>query len=236
MGVKLQKSGQICERPECDVDKFALFQLCCQRIGRGGSTPKIRARACPRIDAGNFQASASPEPAHQIVRDPSSVPERGVAICCAQTGDAHLRRMKGQDQRITIIHFADRRADRDIGINPDGRCRGAVRKADEDRTDAKFSHARNLPVANRKGALENQNSDGVLAQLVEHHNGIVGVRGSNPLGSSLCSPSEAEQRLSRRSLGEGGPVRYCQDFGGELRLGRPGTHNRFVFKDTPGNE
>jgi hypothetical protein len=25
--------------------------------------------------------------------------------------------------------------------------------------------------------------DGVVAQLVEHHNGIVGVRGSNPLGS-----------------------------------------------------
>lgn len=42
----------------------------------------------------------------------------------------------------------------------------------------------NLPVANRKAALENQDSHGVLAQLVEHHNGIVGVRGSNPLGSS----------------------------------------------------
>ena len=42
----------------------------------------------------------------------------------------------------------------------------------------------NLPVANHQTALENQNSDGVLAQLVEHHNGIVGVRGSNPLGSS----------------------------------------------------
>src|SRR6185503_6207349 len=26
--------------------------------------------------------------------------------------------------------------------------------------------------------------DGVVAQLVEHHNGIVGVRGSNPLGST----------------------------------------------------
>jgi hypothetical protein len=25
---------------------------------------------------------------------------------------------------------------------------------------------------------------GVLAQLVEHHNGIVGVKGSNPLGST----------------------------------------------------
>ena len=27
--------------------------------------------------------------------------------------------------------------------------------------------------------------DGVVAQLVEHHNGIVGVRGSNPLGSTI---------------------------------------------------
>ena len=28
-------------------------------------------------------------------------------------------------------------------------------------------------------------SVGVVAQLVEHHNGIVGVRGSNPLGSTI---------------------------------------------------
>ena len=27
--------------------------------------------------------------------------------------------------------------------------------------------------------------DGVLAQLVEHHNGIVGVAGSNPVGSTI---------------------------------------------------
>ena len=27
--------------------------------------------------------------------------------------------------------------------------------------------------------------DGVLAQLVEHHNGIVGVIGSNPIGSTI---------------------------------------------------
>ena len=45
----------------------------------------------------------------------------------------------------------------------------------------------NLPVANRNRGLENQNSYGVLAQLVEHHNGIVGVRGSNPLGSTNLS-------------------------------------------------
>ena len=29
--------------------------------------------------------------------------------------------------------------------------------------------------------------DGVVAQLVEHHNGIVGVRGSSPLGSTIVS-------------------------------------------------
>ena len=32
-----------------------------------------------------------------------------------------------------------------------------------------------------------RDSDGVLAQLVEHRNGIAGVRGSNPLGSSYSS-------------------------------------------------
>jgi hypothetical protein len=33
---------------------------------------------------------------------------------------------------------------------------------------------------------------GVVAQLVEHHNGIVGVRGSNPLGST--TPKSASQQ------------------------------------------
>ena len=32
-------------------------------------------------------------------------------------------------------------------------------------------------------------TDGVLAQLVEHHNGIVGVKGSNPLGSTILKES-----------------------------------------------
>jgi hypothetical protein len=31
-------------------------------------------------------------------------------------------------------------------------------------------------------------SDGVVAQLVEHHNGIVGVRSSNLLGSPILQP------------------------------------------------
>ena len=31
--------------------------------------------------------------------------------------------------------------------------------------------------------------NGVVAQLVEHHNGIVGVRGSNPLGSTILKRS-----------------------------------------------
>jgi hypothetical protein len=33
---------------------------------------------------------------------------------------------------------------------------------------------------------------GVVAQLVEHHNGIVGVRGSNPLGSTKLKESAAQ--------------------------------------------
>jgi hypothetical protein len=34
------------------------------------------------------------------------------------------------------------------------------------------------------GTLDSPNLDGVVAQLVEHHNGIVGVAGSNPVGST----------------------------------------------------
>ena len=35
-------------------------------------------------------------------------------------------------------------------------------------------------------------TDGVVAQLVEHHNGIVGVRGSNPLGSTILKGEELD--------------------------------------------
>src|SRR5882724_4495193 len=64
-----------------------------------------------------------------------------------------------------------------------------------DRSHArKSSPAFNHPLAARSGqnGFDNLNGhsklpalDGVVAQLVEHHNGIVGVRGSNPLGSTI---------------------------------------------------
>ena len=38
---------------------------------------------------------------------------------------------------------------------------------------------------------------GVVAQLVEHHNGIVGVRGSNPLGSTILSTSHRAMKRWR---------------------------------------
>jgi hypothetical protein len=40
-------------------------------------------------------------------------------------------------------------------------------------------------LTNRRSLLDCNRSDGVVAQLVEHHNGIVGVRGSSPLGSTI---------------------------------------------------
>ena len=36
--------------------------------------------------------------------------------------------------------------------------------------------------------------DGVVAQLVEHHNGIVGVRGSSPLGSTILRSERSGER------------------------------------------
>ena len=45
-------------------------------------------------------------------------------------------------------------------------------------------------------------SDGVVAQLVEHHNGIVGVRGSNPLGSTILRRSATASVWLRRVVAE----------------------------------
>jgi hypothetical protein len=39
--------------------------------------------------------------------------------------------------------------------------------------------------------------DGVVAQLVEHHNGIVGVRGSNPLGSTILEIKELRKAVGK---------------------------------------
>ena len=45
-----------------------------------------------------------------------------------------------------------------------------------------------IVLTNERGILKFSGTlDGVVAQLVEHHNGIVGVRGSNPLGSTILN-------------------------------------------------
>ena len=46
-----------------------------------------------------------------------------------------------------------------------------------------------------RGAL-----DGVVAQLVEHHNGIVGVRGSSPLGSTILFGFSRHAEIARPAL------------------------------------
>ena len=46
-------------------------------------------------------------------------------------------------------------------------------------------------------------------------------RGSNPLASSLRSRLRRERRLSRPSLGVGGPLSRCRRKRDELRLGKP---------------
>src|SRR5262245_18014788 len=51
--------------------------------------------------------------------------------------------------------------------------------------------------------------DGVVAQLVEHHNGIVGVRGSNPLGSTIHLRKFYRRPYEPNVAFELHPVRGC---------------------------
>src|SRR5882724_7991073 len=72
----------------------------------------------------------------------------------------------------------------------------ALRRFRDQSHARKSSPAFNHPLAARSGqnGFDNLNGHsklpalvGVVAQLVEHHNGIVGVRGSNPLGSTTLA-------------------------------------------------
>ena len=73
--------------------------------------------------------------------------------------------------------------------------------------------------------------DGVVAQLVEHHNGIVGVRGSNPLGSTSLwikdlgnvSPNDGPRRvltdfLTRHPAGRNRTAGYARFDQSRIRL------------------
>ncbi len=76
-----------------------------------------------------------------------------------------------------------------------------------------------LAIENRQSTFEI--SCGGIAQLVERQLCKLEVRGSNPLASSLRSRRREWRRLSRRSLGKGGPFSPCGCKRGELRLGKP---------------
>ena len=56
--------------------------------------------------------------------------------------------------------------------------------------------------------------------MVEHHNGIVGVRGSNPLGSTISfSPENNRDAFAFGKTPGGGHVRCLRHAGGDLTFG-----------------
>src|SRR5437773_5848968 len=67
-----------------------------------------------------------------------------------------------------------------------------------------------LQIPNRQSKIENP--FGVVAQLVEHHNGIVGVRGSNPLGSTTLAVNSLRNnglRVTTRSNNKAKAIHRC---------------------------
>ena len=107
--------------------------------------------------------------------------------------------MKRKEERIGIVDFANGRTDGNIGVDPN-RAGGSHVGCAEDRDENRqFAHSATYPLQIASLHLKIQNSDGVLAQLVEHHNGIVGVRGSNPLGSTIPKIVQKKKRRHGRA-------------------------------------
>lgn len=74
--------------------------------------------------------------------------------------------------------------------------------------------------------------DGVVAQLVEHHNGIVGVWGSNPHGSTKRKSQGGQLSNGRRMRREGRIARISGGFVasdyGPNGVSRPTSHQKVV--------
>jgi hypothetical protein len=75
----------------------------------------------------------------------------------------------------------------------------------------------NYPLQNPAAHSKIRILPGVLAQLVEHLNGIEGVRGSNPLGSRISE--EILDNLEMRICSTGG-ARYAPGFQAKLKSRR----------------
>src|SRR5438132_886398 len=120
--------------------------------------------------------------------------KRSIPVSRADSRDPNLWRLKRKEERIGIVDLANRRTNRNIGVDPN-RAGGSQMGGAEDRDENRqFAHPATYPLQIASPHSKIKNSDGVLAQLVEHHNGIVGVRGSNPLGSRISLGAQRKRR------------------------------------------
>lgn len=90
--------------------------------------PRPRARMYP----GSLTAGPAAESAHEICCDRSRSFERGISIGRADAGNSQIGASQGQQDGEGIVHFAERRSNGSVGVEPDGGRLGAGQGATEE--------------------------------------------------------------------------------------------------------
>ena len=132
-GVKHFEGREIRQRTERDVHHVAVLS---QRFGQPPACRRFNAQVFPRSRARvyrwSFTAGPAAEPVHEFCCDRGRSLERSISIGGADAGNSQIGAPERQQKGERIIHFAERRSNGRIGVEPNRGCPGAGQGAPEE--------------------------------------------------------------------------------------------------------
>lgn len=128
-GMKHLEGCEIGQRAERDINHAPILP---QRSGQRGSrrrfNPEVLSRSRARMHLGNLAA----ESANKICCDRGRCGERGISEGRANAGNSQIGASEGQQDCEGIVHFAERRSNGSVGVEPNSGRFGAGQAAAEE--------------------------------------------------------------------------------------------------------
>lgn len=113
---------EVGQRAERDINHAPIFpERSGQRIGCGCLNSEVLSRPRARIHPVN----STTEAANQICCDRGRCAERGISVGRANSGNSQIGASQGQQDCEGIVHFAERRSNGSVGVDPDSGRLGA---------------------------------------------------------------------------------------------------------------
>lgn len=153
-GMQHLEGREIGQRAERDINHAPIFP---ERSGQSLCCRCCNSEILSRSRAGMHLGNSTTEPVNQICCDRGRGAERGVSIGRANAGDSQIGASQGQQDCEGIVHFAERRSNGSVGVEPNrgrlGAGKGRAEKEEENR-DGKLEKASAFALRNRTGRCQ----------------------------------------------------------------------------------